>query len=81
MLAIYKSQTDNSKKVLKSLLHIEKDILAKSGNWYSVKIMPYRTVDDRIDGLVLTFSDITKAKTLEAKLNETISGLLDSKKE
>ena len=78
---LYDDFVTDMKKVLKSLLHIEKDILAKSGNWYSVKIMPYRTVDDRIDGLVLTFSDITKAKTLEAKLNETISGLLDSKKE
>ena len=32
--------------------------------------MPYRTLDDRIDGLVITFADITTAKTLEAKLRE-----------
>ena len=30
--------------------------------------MPYRTLDDRIDGVVITFADITVAKTLEAKL-------------
>jgi hypothetical protein len=30
--------------------------------------MPYRTLDDRIDGVVITFADITTAKTLEAKL-------------
>ena len=30
--------------------------------------MPYRTLDDRIDGVVITFANITVAKTLEAKL-------------
>ena len=30
--------------------------------------MPYRTLDDRIDGVVITFADITVAKKLEAKL-------------
>jgi two-component system CheB/CheR fusion protein len=32
--------------------------------------MPYRTLDDRIDGVVITFADITAAKTLEAQLRE-----------
>jgi hypothetical protein len=32
--------------------------------------MPYRTLDDRIDGVVITFADITTAKTLEAQLRE-----------
>jgi hypothetical protein len=35
-----------------------------------VRIMPYRTLDDRIDGVVITFADITVAKTLEARLRE-----------
>ncbi len=33
-----------------------------------VRIMPYRTLDDRIDGVVITFADITTAKTLEGQL-------------
>jgi hypothetical protein len=32
--------------------------------------MPYRTQDDRIDGVVITFANITVAKTLEAKLRD-----------
>jgi hypothetical protein len=32
--------------------------------------MPYRTLDDRIDGLVITFADTTTAKMLEAQLRE-----------
>jgi two-component system CheB/CheR fusion protein len=43
---------------------------ARDGRWFTVRIMPYRTLDDRIDGVVITFADITVAKTLEAKLRE-----------
>ncbi|MFZ4778294.1 MAG: PAS domain-containing protein, partial [Terrimicrobiaceae bacterium] len=39
-----------------------------SARWFSVRIMPYRTLDDRIDGVVITFTNISVAKTLEAKL-------------
>jgi two-component system CheB/CheR fusion protein len=41
---------------------------ARDGRWFTVRIMPYRTLDDRIDGVVITFADITVAKTLEAQL-------------
>ena len=37
--------------------------------------MPYRTSDNRIDGVVITFMDITVAKTLEKKLRATQTGL------
>jgi len=36
-----------------------------------VRIMPYRTLDDRIDGLVITFADITFAKKVENELKES----------
>jgi two-component system CheB/CheR fusion protein len=36
--------------------------------------MPCRTLDDRIDGVVITFADITVAKTLEATLRATQAG-------
>jgi two-component system CheB/CheR fusion protein len=37
--------------------------------------MPYRTQDDRIDGVVITFANITGAKTLEARLRKNQSVL------
>jgi len=40
-----------------------------------VRIMPYQTLDDRIDGVVITFADITVAKALEAKLRDHQSAL------
>ena len=41
--------------------------------WFSARIMPYRTLDNRIDGVVITFADITVAKTLEATLRQNQS--------
>jgi len=40
-----------------------------------VRIMPYRTQDNRIDGVVITFFDITSAKVLEETLRETLAAL------
>jgi two-component system, chemotaxis family, CheB/CheR fusion protein len=59
-------------QVLKTLISVETSITAKNGNWFNVRIMPYRTLDDRIDGLVITFSDISKYKILETELKEAI---------
>lgn len=56
--------------VLKTLMMIEVVKPTKDGRWFSVKIMPYRTHDDRIEGVVLTFLDITYSKKLELKLLE-----------
>ncbi len=59
---------DDVKKVLKSLVFIEKDITASEERWFKVRIMPYRTQENVIDGVVITFIDISKAKNLEAEL-------------
>ena len=56
------------REVLRTLASMEKPVAARNGRWFTVRIMPYRTHDDRIDGVVITFANITVAKTLEAKL-------------
>lgn len=48
---------------------------ARDGRWFSVRVLPYRTVDNRIDGVVLTFTDISKGKTTEAELRDVQKGL------
>jgi two-component system CheB/CheR fusion protein len=60
----------NAQQVLRTLMPIESAISASNGRWFTVRIMPYRTTDDRIDGLVLTFTDITVAKKLEEELTK-----------
>ena len=58
----------DARKVLQTLIFIETYIATIDERWFAVKIMPYRTVEDRIDGLVLTFIDISSSKNMEGKL-------------
>jgi two-component system CheB/CheR fusion protein len=59
---------EDAREVLRTMVSTENAIEASDGRWFTVRIMPYRTMDDRIDGVVITFADITAAKVLEAKL-------------
>jgi two-component system CheB/CheR fusion protein len=67
---LYPELDSDAHEVLRTLIFIEKQIPTKDGRWLSVRIMPYRTLDDRIDGLVITFIDMTNLKRVEARLQE-----------
>ena len=64
----YPELAEDAREILRTLTSAEKPVAARDGRWFTVRIMPYRTLDNRIDGVVITFADITVAKTLEAKL-------------
>ncbi len=49
-------------QVLRTLEPSDQEIQAQGGLWYSVHIMPYRTVANVVDGVVITFADITTNK-------------------
>ena len=66
----YPELVDDALEVLRTLAFIEKQIATKDGRWFSVRIMPYRTFDDRIDGLVITFFNMSSQKQIEVQLNE-----------
>jgi two-component system CheB/CheR fusion protein len=68
---IYPDLSDDALKVLKTLIYIKKQIPTKDGRWFSVRIMPYRTLDDKVDGVVITFFNISDLKEVEVKLHET----------
>lgn len=68
---IYPELAEDAIEVLRTLIFIEKQIPTKDGRWFSTRIMPYRTFDDRIDGLVITFVNITDSKQIEESVNET----------
>ncbi len=72
---VYPELEAHAKQVIKFLTPVEKAIATHDDRWFNVRIMPYRTLDDRIDGLVITFSDITKAKKLEIELKQAIEAL------
>lgn len=69
----YPEIADHAREVLRTLAFKETDISTNDGRWFTVRIMPYRTLDDKIDGLVITFINITVAKKLETELNKTIN--------
>ncbi len=67
----YPALLDDAREVLHTLVFSEKEVTASDGRWFKVKIMPYRTQENRIVGLVITFSDISVAKKLEESLRES----------
>ena len=68
---VYPGLAEDAREVLRTLVPIEKEVAAGDGRWFLVRIMPYRTLENRIDGVVITFTDITVSKTLEAELRKT----------
>ena len=64
----YPQLKDHALAVLASLFFHEQQVSTQDGRWYRVRIMPYRTQDNVIDGVVITFIDITAIKQLEAEL-------------
>ncbi|CAN3989415.1 two-component system, NarL family, sensor histidine kinase EvgS [Methylocystis bryophila] len=55
--------------VLKTLTPIEREIASKNRRWLMIGLRPYRTLEARIEGVVLTLTDITSRKTAEAELH------------
>ncbi|MCX6698589.1 MAG: PAS domain-containing protein [Methanomicrobiales archaeon] len=53
--------------VLDTLVPREKQVRTSGNEWYQVRIIPYRTYENVIDGVVMTFSDITTLKAVEAE--------------
>lgn len=66
----YPGLNDDARQTLKTLTFTEKEITTTDGHWYMVRIKPYRTLADLIQGVVITFIDITAAKELESRLRQ-----------
>jgi two-component system, chemotaxis family, CheB/CheR fusion protein len=67
----YPTLHEDAQETLRTLIFSEKQIRDLGGRWFSVRIMPYRRLDNVIDGIVITFVDITVAKELESNLRRT----------
>ena len=75
---LYPDMTEEARGVLRTLVFSEKQIAATDGRWFSVRIMPYRTMEDVIGGVVITFLNITAAKMLETELRKENARLKES---
>jgi chemotaxis protein methyltransferase CheR/two-component system CheB/CheR fusion protein len=67
----YPDLQQDAQAVLRTLVFVEKQIRARDDRWFKVRIMPYRTQDNLIDGVVITFIDISETKKLEAELRNS----------
>ncbi len=56
--------------VLDNLAPKEKDVQTTEGRWYTMRIQPYRTTDNVIEGAVISFIDITERKRIEDALQK-----------
>lgn len=55
----YQLLKEDAEVVLQTLQSREREVHSADGRWYLARLLPYRTLDDRIDGVVLSFVDIT----------------------
>jgi two-component system CheB/CheR fusion protein len=61
---------EDASNVFESLRVIEREVESDADEWYIARLIPYRTTEDRIDGLVLTFIDITSLHKTRKRLYE-----------
>jgi two-component system CheB/CheR fusion protein len=64
----YDGLVADARSVLDHLTPLEREIRSRKGGWYLVRIRPYRTVDDKIDGVVATFVDVSERHQMEDAL-------------
>ena len=62
---VYEKLIDDVLEVLNTLAFRETEVPDKKGNWYLMRLLPYRTTENVIDGVVATFIDITERKRAE----------------
>lgn len=68
----YPELNDDARSTLSTLAFSEKQVTTTDGRWFTVRIMPYRRLDNVIDGVVITLLDITDTKQLEQTLRKEI---------
>jgi two-component system CheB/CheR fusion protein len=69
-LAGYDRLVEDVQEVLDTLVLKEVEVRTRTGAWYSLRIRPYRTLENVIEGAVITFFDITEIKQAQAALRE-----------
>jgi two-component system, chemotaxis family, CheB/CheR fusion protein len=62
----YENLSEDAKRVLRTLQPVEREIRDREKHTFMARLLPYRTIEDRIEGVVLNFIDITELKLAEA---------------
>lgn len=66
----YEGLTREAREVLSELTPLRREVRSRSDRWYDMRVRPYRTLDDKIDGVVITFVDVTDRRAGEQQLKQ-----------
>ncbi|HEX2685443.1 MAG TPA: CheR family methyltransferase, partial [Kofleriaceae bacterium] len=69
----YADLATDAREVLRTLVFKEKQVTTRDGRWFTVRILPYRTLQNVIDGVVITFTDASASRALAVALAEQVS--------
>jgi two-component system, chemotaxis family, CheB/CheR fusion protein len=76
----YHDLIKDARSVLADLAPIRREVPSRHGRWFDMRLRPYRTVDDKIDGVVITFVDISERHIVEQALRESERRLAQEKR-
>jgi two-component system CheB/CheR fusion protein len=74
----YNRLVEDARQVLDTLVFKEAEVQGEEGDWYLMRMLPYRTTDNVIDGLVLTFVNITTVRALQSDQRQLFKALTGS---
>jgi two-component system CheB/CheR fusion protein len=80
----YDRLVEDVRGVLATLIPVEQEVETRSGSWYLMRVGPYRTLENVIEGAVITFVDISARKRMEDALRQARAlsdGILDTLRE
>ncbi|MBF0563832.1 MAG: PAS domain-containing protein [Nitrospirae bacterium] len=68
---LYENTFEDAMQVLNTLVPRGVEVQTRDNKWYCMRIIPYHTVDNVINGVVITFADVTALKATEASLKQS----------
>lgn len=71
----YQDLVKDARSVLADLTPLRREVRSRSGRWYDMRVRPYRTLDDKIDGVVITFVDVTERRQVDEALEASEQNL------
>jgi two-component system, chemotaxis family, CheB/CheR fusion protein len=77
---VYEDFARDARTLLSDLAPVRREVRSQKDCWYDVRMRPYRTVDGRIDGVVITFVDITERRRMEDALRDSEHQLRQQKR-
>jgi two-component system CheB/CheR fusion protein len=67
----YDGLADDARAVLEKLGPVDREVRSLSQGWHMMRLRPYRTVDNKIDGIVVTFVEVSERRKAEEALQQS----------